>query len=933
MLDTDPQSCTAEGGINCRESLLYATYLGGTDGQFGINDRATGVAVDAVGHIYVTGWTGSTDFPTTANAFQPVTAADGRKQAFVSVLDPDPPTCTPDPARDINCLEGLLYSTYLGSGALNGDEEGFDIAVDAEGNAHVTGVTYSPDFPVKAPFRPFSRLSDAFVAKLDPLASGEASLVYSSFLGGDGWDQDMQIAVDSAGDVYVSGSTDGSGTFPTTEGAFFQNPGQFWGGTGFVTKITENAPTYFVSAISPEAGGDTGQVTATVYGAGFEVGATVALVRDGQEAIPGGTVVTDPVRGRIEARFDLSGKAQGLWDVVVTNPGGEAAVLRGRFTIEPGQPLAGRVEIIGRSNFRPGGTGRIVVTYSNPGNVDILLPIVIRIPGGVGFSLPVPPLHEPVVPVDGPVDFSGLPITFPQPDDPSTPQDESETVIPLIVSVPPGFTGGFPVTLHHPATNCSGVRVTASAGSPIQPGDGSDCFVALVQLAAKVLAEFIPGGACIQEGFELAVMGAGDIYSGRPSSLSSWIGSILLGAVKCAADLFPISKAIKIAIAVTDLVIGDGGAVVQTVTACGSLQVVSRDPARPGTATLNSECVSSRDPNDIVGPPGAGEARHISGQEPMPYLILFENKPDATAAAQTVVLTDQVDPAKYDLSTLSLGLITFGDYIVVPPPGLSEYTADIDLRPGNELVVRVEAKLDPATGVLTWRFESIDPETGEPTEDPLAGFLPPNTEPPAGDGAVYFTVGLKDGLAHGTEVRNGATIVFDFNEAILTPEWLNTIDTSAPQSAVQFLIEEQPFSRFEVRWVGADTGSGVGTYTVYVSEEGGPFTVWLEGTAETSGMFSGRPGMTYSFFSEARDQAGNLEVTSGAADAITRAGVAPRPLSIRQDGDELWLEWTGPGRLESSGTLRDDFVEVPGAFSPYEVDPAAARAWFWRIVD
>jgi hypothetical protein len=700
-----------------------------------------------------------------------------------------------------------------------------------------------------------------------------------------------------------------------------------------VTKLTENVATYFVSAISPDEGGDTGAVTATVYGAGFEAGATAALAREGHAAIPGQAPVTNIARGTIETRFDLSGAAQGLWDVVVTNPGGVSAVLREAFTVEPGRALEGRVEIIGRSNFRPGGTGRIVVTYSNPGNVDILIPLVIRIPGSVGFSLPVPPLHQPVVPVDDLVDLSELPITFPQQDDPATPEDESETVIPLIVSVPPGFTGGFPVTLHHPPTNCSGVRVTATAGAPIQPGDGSDCFVALVQLAATILAEFIPGGACIQEGFELAVMGAGDVYRGQPSSLSSWIGSILLGAVKCAADLFPISKAVKIAIAVTDLVIGDGGAVVQTVTACGSFQVVSRDPARPGTATLNSECVSSRDPNDIIGPPGAGEARQLSGQGPMAYLILFENKPDATAAAQTVLVTDQLDPAKFDLSTLSLGLITFGDYIVVPPPGLSEYTADIDLRPGNELIVRVEAKLDPATGVLTWRFESIDPETGEPTEDPLAGFLPPNTAPPAGDGAVFFTVGLKDGLAHGAEVRNRASIVFDFNEAILTPEWLNTIDRSAPESVVLRLAEEQAFSRFAVWWNGVDTGSGVATYTVYVSEDGGPFTAWLEGTAETTGIFSGRPGGTYGFFSEARDLAGNLEVTSGTADATTRAGVAPRPLSIRQDGDELWLEWTGPGRLESSGTLGDDFVEVPDAFSPYEVDTEDARAWFWRLVD
>ena len=141
-LDTNPATCTPEPNttINCRESLLYASYLGGTDGQFSNRDWPLGIAVDAVGHIYVTGKTGSTDFPVTPSAFQSASKADGKYQAFLTVLDPNPATCTPDPAREINCLEALVYSTYLGGSALDrSGDEGWDIALDALGNVYLTG--------------------------------------------------------------------------------------------------------------------------------------------------------------------------------------------------------------------------------------------------------------------------------------------------------------------------------------------------------------------------------------------------------------------------------------------------------------------------------------------------------------------------------------------------------------------------------------------------------------------------------------------------------------------------------------------------------------------------------------------------------------------------------------------------------------------------
>jgi hypothetical protein len=169
------------------DPLIYSTYLGGSG-----TDEGFGVAVDSSGNAYVTGWTGSTNFPT-MNPLQPANAGNG--DAFVAKLSP--------------AGSALVYSTYLGG---SGFELGQGIAVDTSGNAYVTGYTTSTDFPTMNPLQPANGGgADAFVAKLNPTGS---ALVYSTYLGGSGDDYGSGIAVDNSGNVYVTGNTD-STNFPT----------------------------------------------------------------------------------------------------------------------------------------------------------------------------------------------------------------------------------------------------------------------------------------------------------------------------------------------------------------------------------------------------------------------------------------------------------------------------------------------------------------------------------------------------------------------------------------------------------------------------------------------------------------------------------------------------------------------------------------------
>jgi hypothetical protein len=183
--------------------LVYSTYLGGS-----ASDGATGISVDSSGNVYVTGATGSRDFPTTAGAFQTsATDSSWRTHAFATKLNPTG--------------SALIYSTYL---AGTHDDFSTISALDSSGYLYVAGGTISKDFPTTAGAfqRTISGTSchnyeqtwpcfDGFIAKLNLTGSG---LIYSTYLGGSNHDVVLGLAVDSTGSAYVTGGT-ASNNFPT----------------------------------------------------------------------------------------------------------------------------------------------------------------------------------------------------------------------------------------------------------------------------------------------------------------------------------------------------------------------------------------------------------------------------------------------------------------------------------------------------------------------------------------------------------------------------------------------------------------------------------------------------------------------------------------------------------------------------------------------
>ena len=310
--------------------------------------------------------------------------------------------------------------------------------------------------------------------------------------------------------------------------------------------------------------------------------------------------------------------------------------------------------------------------------------------------------------------------------------------------------------------------------------------------------------------------------------------------------------------------------------------------------------VSSLDPNDLVGPAGIGVSRALARHAYLPYTVYFENVATATAPAQEVRVIDTLDPARFDLSTFAFLTVGFGDTVVAAPPGAASFSRDIDLRPGRAVIVRFEGSLDAQSGVLTCRFRSLDPATLDPLDDPDGGFLPPNQHPPEGEGLVSYILRAPAPLPTGTELPNTARVVFDQNPAIDTPEWRNTIDADAPASQVDPLPDFNGRTRFGVSWGGTDVGSGVRDYDVYVSDDGGPYELWLEHTPAAADTFPGLDLHTYRFYSVARDSVGNVEPPPGQPDATTRVDVStaalPGLVEAQSDTRHVRLLWfvSGP---------------------------------------
>lgn len=168
-----------------------------------------------------------------------------------------------------------------------------------------------------------------------------------------------------------------------------------------------------------------------------------------------------------------------------------------------------------------------------------------------------------------------------------------------------------------------------------------------------------------------------------------------------------------------------------------------------------------------------------------------------------------------------------------------------------------------------------------------------------------FTAMPRKGTSTGTQIQNAASIVFDKNAPIVTPTWLNTIDSTNPVSRVSALPSTEATGSFLVQWSGTNVGAGIRDYTIYVSDNGAPFTAWLINTPTPQATYSGTGGHTYNFYSITRDLVRNLENPKTVGDATTTVIVAFATLSAKlqiKAGPPAGFEVTGAFTLGTGST-------------------------------
>ncbi|MBR0225820.1 MAG: hypothetical protein IJL92_07170, partial [Thermoguttaceae bacterium] len=312
----------------------------------------------------------------------------------------------------------------------------------------------------------------------------------------------------------------------------------------------------------------------------------------------------------------------------------------------------------------------------------------------------------------------------------------------------------------------------------------------------------------------------------------------------------------------------------------------------------------SIDPNEINGPVGADFTTHDAGTEDEPYLVIdgknwvdaseqefriyFENKSTAEAAAQEVFVRMTL-PELLDENSLQITDINIGDEVYALTP---EYELGTNVWLFKQVstgdYIKVSFDYNSQTRQAKWYLRSYVLSTYDNyPSNAYDGFLPPNDkETGDGEGYVSFTVSPKAGLETGTRIETSATIVFDANAPIDTNVWVNTLDVDAPTLTSVTAQYDESTRAFTVNWSGEDADSGVGSYDVFCSVDGGEtFVRWLANTTDASGVYT-VPEVSsgnYVFKAVVYDGAGNNAegVTSATTvDAAATDVVKPNNLTI-----------------------------------------------------
>jgi hypothetical protein len=731
-----------------------------------------------------------------------------------------------------------------------------------------------------------------------------------------------------------------------------------------------------VQSLSIYKGGNNGEVTMFIYGAEFKDSCRVWLSDDNNVKIYPDTLIF--VNSNIlVARFDFTGQSVGPRDFVIKFPDGTINTAENWFTIETGKADKLDISITGQTAIRFGRSTTLNINIKNLSNVNATgIPLWVIINGGglenSDIDLSNNIVRENFVNDSISINVDSIPIFF-KPDSLYGKPFNGIVAKLFISQIPPEGSLDLPIGINKPDGT---FKLSVATEVPIfhkglteeqvltgltdlqkdeQNQIYSSCAWALVDLLWKLGMELVPEGvpACFKNSLSLGYFGYTKsikwLYYNESivTKANMWDLSVL--SVSTIASCF-YAAALK------------SNPYVYLFELIGKLIKFEKffrlglnfgyncsaafDEAN--RKDQNISVVASFDPNEIDGPKSTLANNYIQGINSFPFKISFENVDSATAPAQEVFIINNIDKTKFDISTFQLGSFAFSNTVINVPPGLREYTVDVDLRSSRGLILRIDAKLDTASGKAIWHFISLDTLTNKFTDDPYAGFLPPNDSTGRGEGSVSYTIQPLANLSNGTEIRNKASIIFDLNAPIETNTWLNTIDNDLPVSSVKELDSIQNSTSFWVNWSGVDTTSAVEYYNVYYSVNNGEYQLWKYRSDTTAAYFTGMVDSTYHFYSIGIDYAGNIENTKTVYDTYTIPKKLLPPVLITPENNQQFVnykptfDWSNAEFAESYEIQVSDTSDFSNIV--YEKNNVAAtnitmtndtlvylKDYFWRV--
>ncbi len=667
------------------------------------------------------------------------------------------------------------------------------------------------------------------------------------------------------------------------------------------TVTIQNGPppgTFALFNSTPDSAGNDGTITITINGQGFFPNSSAVL--QGPKTLNPISLLVDTLGNFIQATFNVTGLNPGdKFDLAVNNGRGKTGTIPDALTIDKFRRPNIYISLSGASSFESWlPPQKYYVSVSNWGNVDAyMVPVFITVSEANSFGLLKPDFK--IVNVD-PTQFDSSFTGFPGWGNKSAIEYDRKTnkwLLSIIIPEVRANTQNTPITLGFYARGHIIDAWTTPTGQPLlttneitsintsmntAQGKNRVHVWTYIPVPYKVTTSGLQFLNCISALFNLGLH-AVDL-AGAEKCISSAIWYAMRTGLGFATPSGPSSTGSAV-YSTFSVVTGLNGVIVDCIEGAAEsipwidylsipMDVMDAlDACKPIIAdiykhTIHSDEFYSRDPNYIVGPSGNGDLHYTKGIGIAGYIIHFENDSSATAPAKFVNVTDQLDPDKFDLSTFSLGPISFGDTTVTPPPGLKNWITTVGIPNENKYVVRIIAGLNEATDIVNWQIMAIDTATGEYPTDPSVGFLPPDVNPPEGEGSVFFTIRPNGSQSSGTQLDNQASIIFDANAPIYTKKWSNVLDFEAPVSHMNSLAPVQSDSTFKISWEGYDATSGIAGYNIYVSINHGPFSLWTS-TSDTTALYSGSPDSVYGFYSIATDYAGNIEQKPDTAEVST----------------------------------------------------------------